>query len=360
MNRNDIKVEGETIAGDKVTIDDYSFSPTEVVEGRNEIQITYKNLEYIIYYTVMSPKMVSIDVECVANNLQVGDILTSDMFKVTGTYENGDNIEFKEFLVKPESFDESGKKEVAIIIDDNIVKTVSVIVNEKYDESRNNTSDGNWKEANNEIITETTEEYYIENKDDLINDTIQQNENINIINLVIQDIDGTPLCNSKISIIAQTSNLCYDCYTDESGYANINLDEMYDRIGMYNSYIINKYTTINYGKIIGYLNFLDGMWRYKIIEPIAGFELLTVDHHKGTNMEYALSQDDQLTLFTTNKNGMAYIYEFDAGKLNINTKTEIYIKVYSEDNTSYTWRPIGITYLDSCNSEVFYHDDYFN
>lgn len=62
LSQEDIKVEGETLAGDKVVIEDYSFSPDVMVEGKNEIQITYKNLEYIIHHTVLPPEMVDIGV----------------------------------------------------------------------------------------------------------------------------------------------------------------------------------------------------------------------------------------------------------------------------------------------------------
>ena len=34
LSQNDIKVEGETLAGDKVVIEDYSFSPDVMVEGK--------------------------------------------------------------------------------------------------------------------------------------------------------------------------------------------------------------------------------------------------------------------------------------------------------------------------------------
>lgn len=99
---------------------------------------------------------------------------------------------------------------------------------------------------------------------------------------------------------------------------------------------------------------------YETAKVMAGFELLTVDHNKGVNMEYALSQDNLLIVFRADDKGMAYLYEFDMETLNMNTKTEIYIKLYNQDMSSYEWWQIGTTYLESCNSTVIYNDDYFN
>lgn len=118
LSQDDIKVEGETLAGDKVVIEDYSFSPDVMVEGKNEIQITYKNLEYTINHTVLPPEMVDFGVEYISDDLRVGDTLTADMFRVTGIYENGNHEELTEFTIEPEGFDEIGKKEVTITVDD--------------------------------------------------------------------------------------------------------------------------------------------------------------------------------------------------------------------------------------------------
>lgn len=130
LSKNDMKVEGETLAGDKVVIEDYSFSPDVMVEGKNEIQITYKNLEYIIHHTVLPPEMVDIGVEYISDDLRVGDILTTDMFKVTGIYENGNHTELTEFSIEPERFEENGEKEITITVDD-MKKTVPVTVYER-------------------------------------------------------------------------------------------------------------------------------------------------------------------------------------------------------------------------------------
>ena len=130
LSQEDIKVEGETLAGDKVVIEDYSFSPDVMVEGKNEIQITYKNLEYTITHTVLPPEMVDIGVEYISEDLRVGDTLTTDMFRVTGIYENGNHAELTEFTIEPESFDENGEKEVTITVDD-MKKTVPVTVYER-------------------------------------------------------------------------------------------------------------------------------------------------------------------------------------------------------------------------------------
>ena len=130
LSQEDIKVEGETLAGDKVVIEDYSFSPDVMVEGKNEIQITYKNLEYTINHTVLPPEMVDIGVEYISEDLRVGDTLTTDMFRVTGIYENGNHAELTEFSIEPESFDENGEREVTITVD-NMKKTVPVTVYER-------------------------------------------------------------------------------------------------------------------------------------------------------------------------------------------------------------------------------------
>lgn len=130
LSQNDIKVEGETLAGDKVVIEDYSFSPNVMVEGKNEIQITYKNLEYTIHHTVLPPEMVDIGVEYISEDLRVGDTLTTDMFRVMGIYENGNHIELTDFTIEPEAFDENGEKEVTITVDD-MKKTVPVTVYER-------------------------------------------------------------------------------------------------------------------------------------------------------------------------------------------------------------------------------------
>lgn len=130
LSQEDIKVEGETLAGDKVVIEDYSFSPDVMAEGKNEIQITYKNLEYTINHTVLPPEMVDIAVEYISEDLRVGDTLTTDMFRVTGIYENGNHVELTEFTIEPESFDENGEKEVTITVDD-MRKTVPVTVYER-------------------------------------------------------------------------------------------------------------------------------------------------------------------------------------------------------------------------------------
>lgn len=99
------------------------------------------------------------------------------------------------------------------------------------------------KEADNETIIESTE-YDKDDGYDLVNETTQQEENLNddkdIISIMIKNVDGTPLSNAKVSIETQMGGSIFYCYTDNSGYVDIDLKEVCSKLGEYDSYIIKS------------------------------------------------------------------------------------------------------------------------
>lgn len=58
LNQEDMKVEGETAEGNKVPIEEFSFEPEVLMEGENEIQITYKDLFCTLTHTVLSDEII--------------------------------------------------------------------------------------------------------------------------------------------------------------------------------------------------------------------------------------------------------------------------------------------------------------
>lgn len=116
LRKENIQVKGTTIAGEEVMIEDFNFSFHNFVEGLNHIIISYKNLSDEIFYTAFPPKLVSIDVKYIGDDLYEGDIIETEQFQVMGIYENGQHTLLKDFVLSPSIAKETGELNINIIV----------------------------------------------------------------------------------------------------------------------------------------------------------------------------------------------------------------------------------------------------
>lgn len=130
LTLDDFKVEGETISGETVIIDNFEFSPNALVEGKNEISVYYKNLSFSWTQLISQPTIVDITAEYIGKELHVGDSLDNSQFHVTGIYENGTRKDLEAFDIIPSVVDEAGVVSVTIKVG-NISTNVSLKVKEK-------------------------------------------------------------------------------------------------------------------------------------------------------------------------------------------------------------------------------------
>lgn len=114
LKKEDIRVEGTTIAGETVTIEDFDFFPDSLIEGANNITVNYKNLSDNISYIADLPKLISLDAEYIGDELREGDIIGMEQFKVIGVYEDGKNIPLENFTLEPAVAESPGELIVTI------------------------------------------------------------------------------------------------------------------------------------------------------------------------------------------------------------------------------------------------------
>lgn len=118
LEKDDFIVKGETIAGDKVTMDEFEFSPSQVVEGENEITIDYKGIINTINFWVDNPKVISIKAEYLGEDISIGSAISKEDIAVTATYEDGHVEEIKDFEIVPSECNEEGENTIQIQYED--------------------------------------------------------------------------------------------------------------------------------------------------------------------------------------------------------------------------------------------------
>lgn len=115
LEKGDFVVKGETIAGDKVTMDEFEFSPTQIVEGENKITVEYKGLTSIVNFWADSPKVISIKAEYFGGDVSIGSKIPKEDITVTATYEDGHVEETGDFEIVPSECDEDGENTIKIL-----------------------------------------------------------------------------------------------------------------------------------------------------------------------------------------------------------------------------------------------------
>lgn len=130
LKKEDIWVEGTTIAGETITIEDFDFTPDILVEGVNDITVNYKNLSDEISYVASVPKLVDINAEYIGDDLHEGDVIEAGQFKITGVYENGNQMPLEEFTLDPSKAEAAGKLDISIGAED-VSTTITVSVKER-------------------------------------------------------------------------------------------------------------------------------------------------------------------------------------------------------------------------------------
>ena len=150
LEKDDFIVKGETIAGDKVTMDEFEFSPSQVVEGENEITVDYKGITNIINFWVDNPKVISIKAEYLGKDVSVGSAISKEDIVVTATYEDGHVEEIKDFETVPSECNEEGENTIQIQYEDCSDKILVNAVAEEEENSSKGTLFSNCYEKHND------------------------------------------------------------------------------------------------------------------------------------------------------------------------------------------------------------------
>lgn len=130
LNHDMLTVEGITIAGDKVPIKDFKFSPDIISEGSNEITVTYNGFKDTISYDSHEPKIVEIEAEYTGEEIFVGDEITTDQFRIVGIYEDGSKELLTDCQIEPNTAKKAGQLPIKITKNE-INETILVNVKEK-------------------------------------------------------------------------------------------------------------------------------------------------------------------------------------------------------------------------------------
>lgn len=118
LKSEDIKVEGKTINGDIVPIEDFVLTPNNVLkEGKNIFTISYENLKTNLEIKVKKPQLISIEAEFSEDKINEGEKYTNSQFTVIGKYEDGSENQISDFTIFPDMVEQSGKNIVTIVKD---------------------------------------------------------------------------------------------------------------------------------------------------------------------------------------------------------------------------------------------------
>lgn len=114
ISPKDITVKGTDTKGDDIDLKDFSFTPSKLLkEGENTIEVEYitdngqkHNCSLSVF--AKAPELLSLNaaIKNKDDKITIGTTLTTDMFDVTGTYENGEKKKIESFLVDPINVDE--------------------------------------------------------------------------------------------------------------------------------------------------------------------------------------------------------------------------------------------------------------
>lgn len=130
MKKDMIKVEGYTINGNTVTLDEFEFSPVKIIEGKNLIKISYNDLETEFEYYSDKPILIEMDAEFIGENIYVDEKLKQEQFRVIGTYEDGKKQKLEDFEIYPSVIAQAGDEKVTIS-NDGVKTEVNVKIEEK-------------------------------------------------------------------------------------------------------------------------------------------------------------------------------------------------------------------------------------
>ena len=303
LEKKDFHVEGKTIDGDNIVISDFEFNPNILQEGKNVINIKYKNLEYNIIQYVTNPQLSNIHAEYIGNDIYVGQEIQSSAFKVEGYYDNGVSEDISDFQISPNVFEESGK---------NLV-TVSV---------------GN---VNTRIIM-----------------------NIKPYKKLVQivDLDGEILSNSEILLEDEETKILEKIYTDENGYADFEQKDSGKKKKVYKRE--QNESNDNIIVPIGYVDSSND--NVKFIKPqiVASIQIVDNLGHVYSNSEVELINVDKYgKTYKTDAQGYVYVTEFDLVTLTLDKYTNVYTYKLSDDNVKYL-NKIGYTMLEGQNAKLLY------
>lgn len=128
--KDDLRVEGTTIFGEKILLENYRVEPDVVREGYNEIQIQYMNLSQKLNIYVTEPSLIELDVKYNGDAIHVGDEIIVSDFDVQGFYEDGSWKKENTYRIFPLTFEDSGSQTVTISVGD-IEKPITLDVQPK-------------------------------------------------------------------------------------------------------------------------------------------------------------------------------------------------------------------------------------
>ncbi len=303
LEKTDLHVEGKTIDGDNIVISDFEFIPNILQEGKNVINITYKNLEYNIIQYVTNPKLTNIHAEYIGNDIYVGQEIQNSDFKVEGYYDNGLSEDISDFQISPNVFEESGKNAVTV----------------------------NVENINTKIIMD-----------------IKPYKKL----VQIVDLDGEILSNSEILLEDEETKILEKIYTDENGYADFEQKDFGKKKKVYKRE--QNESNDNIIVPIGYVDPSND--NVKFIKPqiVASIQIVDNLGHVYSNSEVELINVDKYgKTYKTDAQGYVYVTEFDLVTLTLDKYTNVYTYKLSDDNVKYL-NKIGYTMLEGQNAKLLY------
>lgn len=158
LKEKDFSVIGVDRDGDEVVLEDgFSFNPTVLKEGENTIDIEYGVSDEPKSHCTVSiyahaPKLLSLKANLKEDNdeIRMGTILTTEMFDVIGTFEDGGKRHLDDFTISPINMDE--EKEYNITIKKgNIKANITINVVDPFNISEEEKENNNTIENANEI-----------------------------------------------------------------------------------------------------------------------------------------------------------------------------------------------------------------
>ena len=114
LTKNDFKVYGITESNDKVSLDEFDFSPYMVCKGNNQIRISYNKLKTEIEFEAKTTKVESIKAEYIGEVIKAGEEPQKQDFNVLACYNNGKEEKIDEYKIYLSDEKENGKSKVSI------------------------------------------------------------------------------------------------------------------------------------------------------------------------------------------------------------------------------------------------------
>lgn len=158
MSHKDITVKGTDTKGDDITLKDFSFTPSKLLEeGENTIEVEYitdngqkHNCTFSVF--AKAPELLSLNakIKNKGDKITIGTTLTTDMFDVTGTYENGEKKKIEDFLIDPVIVDEEQEYTVSFS-KGNVSDTIKIDVIDPAHISEKESGDNNSIDTANNI-----------------------------------------------------------------------------------------------------------------------------------------------------------------------------------------------------------------